>query len=259
MSVQQDIPRSPTTGEPVTVVERRNRLGIWLCIVSDATGTVALLVAYAYLWSLNVGGGWAPPKDAFADPVPFWVIVVGTVLVALLMWWGVKGMKAGNRGRLVAAAGLAVLVAIATFIVQIVQLSTFPFGPSDGAYASATLWLCIGAAFHLAMDTLLVLAILGRTRAGLITPANPFHAHLVAMYTTWVAIAIFLGALFATTMTTSPNTSSPPFGDFTKAPAAAASAAAAVSSAISSAAPAPSGSAAPAASASASPAASSGS
>ena len=27
--------RSATTGEPITVVERRNRLGIWLCIVSD--------------------------------------------------------------------------------------------------------------------------------------------------------------------------------------------------------------------------------
>ena len=247
MSVQQDVPRSPTTGELVTVVERRNRLGIWLCIISDATGTVALLVAYSYLWSLNVGGGWAPPKDAFADPMPFWIIVLGGVLVPLLLWWGVKGIKAGNRGRLVAAAGLALLVALITLVVQIVQLSTFPFGPSDGAYASATFWLCIGAAFHLAMVITLVLAVFGRTRAGLITPANPYHAHLVAMYCTWVAIAIFLGALFATTMTTSPNTSSPPFGEFVQAPAAAGSAAPA---AASGAAPAASGSAAPSAAAS---------
>ena len=230
MSVQQDAPRSPTTGEPVSVVERRNRLGIWLCIVSDITGTVALLVAYAYLWSLNVGGGWAPPKDAFADPLPFWLIVVGGALVALLLWWGVKGVKAGNRGRLIAASGLALLIAVVTFIGQIVQLSTFPFGPSDGAYASATFWLCIAAAFHLMMVITLVLAVFGRTRAGLITQANPYHAHLVAMYTTWVAIAIFLGALFATTMEQSPNTPSPPFGDFVQPPASSAPASPAASS-----------------------------
>lgn len=230
MSVQQGVPLSPTTGEPVTVVERRNRLGIWLCIVSDITGTVALLVAYAYLWSLNVGGGWAPPKDAFADPLPFWLIVLGSVLVVLLLWWGVKGIKAGNPGRLLAASGLALLIALVTFIGQIVQLSTFPFGPSDGAYASATFWLCIGAAFHLALVITLVLAVVGRTRAGLITPANPYHAHLVAMYTTWVAIAIFLGALFATTMEQSPNTSSPPFGEFVQRPAASAPASPAASS-----------------------------
>ena len=230
MSVQQDVPLSPTTGEAVTVVERRNRLGIWLCIVSDITGTVALLVAYAYLWSLNVGGGWAPPKDAFADPLPFWLIVLGSVLVVLLMWWGVKGVTSGNRGRLVAASGLALLIALITFIGQIVQLSTFPFGPSDGAYASATFWLCIGAAFHLAMVMFLLVAVFGRSRAGLITPANPYHAHLVAMYTTWVAIAIFLGALFATTMEQSPHTSSPPFGEFVQQPAASAPASPAASS-----------------------------
>lgn len=248
MSVDQDVPRSPTTGEPVSVVARRNHFGIWLCIISDATGTVALLVAYAYLWSLNVNGGWAPPKNAFADPLPFWLIVLGSGIVAALMWWGVTGVRQGNSGRLVAASGLALLVAIATFIGQIVQLSTFPFGPSDGAYASATMWLCIAAAFHLAMIITLVLAIFGRTRAGLINPQNPFQGQLVAMYSTWVLVAIFLGALFATTMTVSPNTSNPPFGDFVQAPAAASSAA-----------PAASGSAAPAASGSAAPVASSGS
>ena len=227
MSVQQDqdTPRSPTTGEPVSVVARRNHFGIWLCIVSDVTGTVALLVAYAYLWSLNVNGGWAPPNNAFADPLPFWLIVLGSGIVAALMWWGFAGVRGGDPGRLVAASGIALVVVIVTFIGQIVQLSTFPFGPSDGAYASATFWLCIAAAFHLAMIITLVLAILGRTRAGLITPQNPYHARLVAMYSTWVVIAIFLGALFATTMTLSPNTSSPPFGDFVQPPAASSSAA----------------------------------
>ncbi len=221
-------PLSPTTGEPVSVVARRNRVGIWLCIISDITGTVALLIAYAYLWSLNVNGKWAPPKNAFADPAMFWIIALGSVVTVALLWWAAQGIKAGNRGRLLAGSGLAALLALAMFVLQIVQLSTFPFGPSDGAYASATMWLCIGAALHLFMVFTLLVAVFGRGRAGLISQANPSQAHLVAMYSTWAAIAIVLGALFATTMTVSPNTSSPPFGGFSQpsAPAPSGSAAA---------------------------------
>ena len=210
----EQAPLSPTTGESVAVVARRNRLGIWLCIVSDAGGTLALLISYIYLWSLNVNDAWAPPKNAWASPVPFWLITIGSVLTAVLLWWGIRGLREGSRSKMLAAASLALLIVLASFIGQIVQLSTFPFGPSDGAYASATFWLCIAAALHLSLVLTLVIAVVGRTRAGLISPANPYHARLVAMYATWAAIAIFLGALFATTMTTSPNVSSPTMGQF---------------------------------------------
>lgn len=223
--------RSATTGEPVTVVERRNRLGIWLCIVSDITGTVALLISYAYLWSLNVGGGWAPPNDAYADPLPFWFIFIGFALAATLMWWGVRGIRAGNVGRMVTAAALSSLIVLVTFVSQVWQLSTFPFGVSDGAYASATFWLALSAAFHLFTVFFLTTAVLGRTRKGLISPANPYHAHLVAMFMTWTVIAAFLGALLATTMTDSPNTQSPAFGGFSNAPASAPAASPAASAA----------------------------
>ncbi|MBI1350100.1 MAG: hypothetical protein GC156_03180 [Actinomycetales bacterium] len=217
-------PRSATTGEPVSVVARRNHLGVWLCIASDIAGTVSLLVAYSYLWSLNVNQAWAPPKNAFASPLPFWLITLGAVIGALLLWWGLRSLRAGRSSTMAAAAGLASVVLLATFVGQIVQLSTFPFGPPDGAYASATFWLCISAAFHLAMVVFLAMAILGRTRAGLVSTANPSHAHLVAIYTTWAAISIALGAIFATVMTTSPNDQSPPVGEFQQPPAAAASA-----------------------------------
>lgn len=233
--------RSATTGEPISVVERRNRLGIWLCIVSDITGTVALLIAYSYLWSLNVAGGWAPSNDAWADPLPFWFIVAGFALAATLMWWGVRGIRAGDARRMATAAALASLVVLVTFVAQVWQLSTFPFGVSDGAYASATFWLALSAAFHLFTVFFLTTAVLGRTRAGLISPANPYHAHLVAMFMTWTVIAAFLGALLATTMTDSPNSEAPVFGGFSNEAAAPAP----TSSPSPSTAPSPSASASP--------------
>ncbi len=213
-NTQSAVPRSATTGEPVTTTARRNRLGIWMCIVSDATGTVALLVAYVYLWSLNVNDAWAPPKDTWADPIPFWLITAGVIVAALAMWWAVAGIRAGRTGQFVAGSVIASLVTLVTLIGQIWQLSTFPFDITDGAYASATFWLCIATALHLSVIGFLTSAMIGRLRAGRITREDHSHARLVAMWMTWVCVAVFLGAFFATTMNASPNSNSPTFGTF---------------------------------------------
>lgn len=210
----QTIPRSATTGEPVTTTARRNRLGIWLCIVSDATGTIALLISYVYLWSLNVNSAWAPPKDTFASDLPFWLIVAGIVLAAATMWWGVRGMAKGRRSQLILASALSSIIVLVTFVGQIVQLSTFPFAITDGAYASATFWLGIGTAIHLSVVLFLTVAIMNRTRVGILTQNNHSHVRLVAMWMTWVCVAVLLGAVVTTTMKVSPNTNSPTFGTF---------------------------------------------
>jgi heme/copper-type cytochrome/quinol oxidase subunit 3 len=207
---------SPTTGEPVDVVARRNRMGIWLCIVSDAAGTVSLLIAYAYLWSLNVNDSWAPKKGRWADDVLFWAIVAGMVVACAVLWWGVRGIQAGHRGRLVGAASLAGLVLVAMFVVQVWQLSTFPFDIQESAYTSATFWLALSNAFHLALGSLLVLAVVNRTRTGRIAVGNSSHARLVAMWITWLVVAAFLASVFTTAMKDSPNTDPPAFQSFTQ-------------------------------------------
>ncbi len=211
---QSAVPRSATTGEPVTTTARRNRLGIWMCIVSDATGTLALLVAYTYLWSLNVNDAWAPPKDTWADPIPFWLITAGVIVATLAMWWAVAGIAAGRTSQFITGSVIASLVTLVTLIGQIVQLSTFPFDITDGAYASATFWLCIATALHLSVVGFLTSAMIGRLRAGRITREDHSHARLVAMWMTWVCVAVFAGAFFATTLNASPNSNSPTFGTF---------------------------------------------
>ncbi|MFN8126115.1 MAG: hypothetical protein U0R64_06385 [Candidatus Nanopelagicales bacterium] len=208
---------SPTTGEPVGVVARRNRLGVWLCIVSDAAGTVSLLIAYLYLWSLNVNDSWAPHKDHWASDGLFWIIVVAMVVACALLWWGVAGIGKGHRGRLIGAASLSSLILLITLVVQIYQLSSFPFDVSESAYTSGTFWLALANAAHLSLGSLLVLAVALRTRAGRIDPGNPSQARLVAMWITWLCVAATLGAIVTTTMKESPNHHPPAFQSFTNA------------------------------------------
>ena len=220
---------SPTTGEPVAVVARRNRLGIIFLIVADFSGTMALIISYCYLWSLNVNNGWAPNQQTFGNndllksraPLPwaadwpFWTILLLTVVATLLLWWGVRGIVAGHRGRLVAGASLALIVTLAALALQIWQIMTFPFQPYNGAYASAVYLLTVAVAVHLSLVAFLLLAVANRTREGLISTANPFQGKLVGYWMVWVCASILLGCLCTTFLKASPNTTPQNFGTFT--------------------------------------------
>ena len=209
---------SPTTGESVEVTGARDKLGVWMIIVSCTTGTVALLVSYAYLWSLNVNNAWAPTAGSanWAPVWPFWTIFTVMFIATLLMWNGYRGLRAGNVGAMKTSALVATLLLIGAFIAQIFQIATFPFGPADGAYASATLWLAIANAIWLFMAVFLATGIFNRTRAGRVTPENPNHARLVSMFLVYLCVAAFLGSVFTTVMQESPNNNSPSFGTFSQ-------------------------------------------
>ncbi|MGA0946425.1 MAG: hypothetical protein ACO3UW_11735, partial [Candidatus Nanopelagicales bacterium] len=170
-------PLSPTTGESVAVVARRNRLGLIFLIVVDFSGTMALIISYCYLWSLNVNNGWAPNQQTFGNndllksrsPLPwaadwpFWAILALTVIATALLWIGVRSMRGGHRGGLVAASGLATLVVVGALALQWWQITTFPFGPGNGAYASAVFLLTASTFAHLLLVAFLLLAIVNRT------------------------------------------------------------------------------------------------
>lgn len=221
-------PLSPTTGEPVGVVGRRNRLGLIFLIVADFSGTMALIISYCYLWSLNVNNGWAPNQQTFGNndllkgrsPLPwaadwpFWAILVLTVAATLVLWAGIRSLRGGHRGGLVGAGAISLLVIVGAIVLQWWQITTFPFGPGNGAYASAVFLLTASTLIHLALIAFLVLAIVNRTRAGLVSTANPFQAKLVGYWMVWVCASILLGALCTTFLKASPNTTPANFGEF---------------------------------------------
>lgn len=219
---------SPTTGEPVAVVARRNRLGLTFLIVADFSGTLALIISYCYLWSLNVNNGWAPNQQTFGNndllksrsPLPwaadwpFWAILALTVVATIVLWIGIRSVRGGHRGGLVGAALVALLVTLVAIALQWWQITTFPFGPGNGSYASAVFLLTASTLAHLLLVGFLLLAITNRTRAGLVSSENPFQAKLVGYWMVWVCASILLGALCTTFLKASPNTTPANFGEF---------------------------------------------
>jgi heme/copper-type cytochrome/quinol oxidase subunit 3 len=220
---------SPTTGEPVAVVARRNRIGLIFLVVADFTGTMALIISYCYLWSLNVNNGWAPNQQTFGNndllksrsPLPwaadwpFWSILGLAVVATVILWLGIRSLRSGHRGGLIAASILSLLVVIAAIVLQWWQITTFPFGPGNGAYASAVFLLTAATFIHLLLVAFLLLAITNRTRAGLVSTENPFQAKLVGYWMVWVCASILLAVICTTFLKASPNTTPANFGEFT--------------------------------------------
>ena len=225
-------PLSPTTGEPISTIGRRAKAGLWTLIVMDAAGTIAIIIAYSYLWALNVNGGWAPPgasltasmtnqtlptttpKASFAVEWPFWAIFGLVVLSSAAMWFGYKELKRGNRAGMVVGAGTSLVIALVALVAQWIQISTFPFSAADGAYASAVLLLCASNIFNLLILVFLLGGMLIRSRKGLITPAIFYQPQLLSYWMVWLSIAFLLGAICTTFMVESPNVDPAIFGTF---------------------------------------------
>lgn len=232
MSAETQQPLSPTTGEPISTIGRRARAGLWTLIVMDAAGTIAIIIAYSYLWSLNVNAGWAPPgaaltgsetdqslpssppKASFAVEWPFWAILGLVILSTLAMWFGYKELKRGNRAGMIVGTGAALVIAVFTLIAQWIQISTFPFAAGDGAYASAVLLLCASNIFNLIILIFLQLGMLIRTNKGLVTKAVFYQPQILSYWMVWLCIAFLLGAICTTFMVESPNVNPAIFGTF---------------------------------------------
>jgi heme/copper-type cytochrome/quinol oxidase subunit 3 len=221
---------SPTTGEPIAVVARRNTLGAILLIVADVAGTVVLVLSYFYLLYLNTNNSWLPEgKDSLwnttgmnvtwpgtvqpAPEWPFWAIAGGVVVAMLVFWAGVRALKRGNTTAMVAAAGVVALGFLALAVSQYLQVRFYPFSPTDGGYASVLHIIGISNFLHYLLSAFVVLGIWNRTRLGRVSPQNPFQANIVGIWVTWIAISSVVLALLSF-FVASPNTDPSIFGTF---------------------------------------------
>lgn len=105
---------------------------------------LAFLFGYFYLRSLDVNGRWkiGPVNPSIGLGV---VIVVALVLSAVLM-----RMAAKRPERAVALGSLALLLALAAVVLQVIEWTTLGFGPASGGYASVFIgWTVFQAVFAL--------------------------------------------------------------------------------------------------------------
>lgn len=130
------------------------------------------------------------------------------------MWFGYKQLVKGHRDGMLLGGGVSLIITAAALVAQWIQITTFPFGASNGAYASAVLLLCAENIFNLLILVFLHIGLLNRTHKGLISPLVYYQTKLVSYWMVWICISVLLGALLTTFLLDSPNTEPSIFGTF---------------------------------------------
>jgi len=186
---------TPTHREDVDVVGRRWRLGVGLVIVADASFVAAMLFGYRYLRGLNTEGAWLPHGSATAPIWASWLLAAGLLLSAVVFRWGEKGIRAGDRARLVLSSGVGLFLLVMVGVGQVVQIASFPFAIAASAYASSMYLLAGANLFHVVLTGFLGLAMWNRARLGKYSATENWQVGIVSLWWAWVALAAGVSAL----------------------------------------------------------------
>ena len=137
---------------------------------------LAFVFAYFYLRSLNNADMWLP-KHVNAPVGWGTAVMVLTVLSAGLVRLGLADQRAGRRPQWRLKGLLALVLGIASIVVQVVEWTSLDFGPTNGGYASVFFgWTAFsvlyvsGAMFWL--ETLVATAFRYRNQATPTVPAG---------------------------------------------------------------------------------------
>jgi heme/copper-type cytochrome/quinol oxidase subunit 3 len=188
-------PGTPIHREDVDVVGRRWRMGVGFIILADASFVAAMLFSYRYLRGLNTEGRWLAHGSATAPIWGAWLLAVGLILSAVVFRLGEKGIRGGDRARLVLASGVGVVLLVLVAVGQVVQIAGFPFAMAASAYASSMYLLAGANLFHLVLTLFLGLGMWNRARLGRYSATENWQVGIVSLWWAWVAVAAVLSAL----------------------------------------------------------------
>jgi heme/copper-type cytochrome/quinol oxidase subunit 3 len=188
-------PGTPIHREDLDVVGRRWRMGVGFIILADASFVAAMLFSYRYLRGLNTEGRWLAHGSATAPIWGAWLLAAGFVLSAVVFLWGEKGIRGGDRARLVLASGVSVVLLVLVAVGQVVQIAGFPFAMAASAYASSMYLLAGANLFHLVLTLFLGLGMWNRARLGRYSATENWQVGIVSLWWAWVALAAVLSAL----------------------------------------------------------------
>ena len=217
------------------VVDKGQRLGVWLFIGGDIIIVSALLFTYLYLRGVDTSGHWMSllgykghsyayyqnqaslPNPTLIHVKPMsagfdWLITAVTVVTAGIIWQGERTLRATKNAKAFSsAAGLATIVTLVAIVLTVIQLRSIPEifvatndsqGMAYTAYDSAFLALVGSGLVHLVILAFLGLGLVIRTSRGLITSENWYQARLIRMFWVWIAISSVIVAAVTTTINT---------------------------------------------------------
>ena len=133
--------------EPPEVMARNLRLASHLWSSATAFFFAAFLFAYFYLRSLDRSAVWRP-KHVDPSLTLGTLTAVALVAAAALLWLGLTDHRADRRPAWRIKGVIALVLLLASVVLQIVEWATQGFGPTDGPYASVYLgWTGLMALF----------------------------------------------------------------------------------------------------------------
>ena len=177
--------------DPPAVVGRRERLGVRLIIVADASFVFAMVFTYFYLRNLNLNQGWLPKDGHTFSATSGWVATIPLIIAALLH----KAFQSNRSASLLPFATFGVLL-IGVYL-QWKQLATMPFivdtdgtKTFEGAYASS--WFLIGGGnfLHYILGSFVALGIALRNQREKIDPVlKEWRLATASTWFNWIAIS----------------------------------------------------------------------
>ncbi|MCU1363756.1 MAG: hypothetical protein JWM55_1584 [Acidimicrobiaceae bacterium] len=240
-SPSRDQTHSPGDGphDSPEKVDGRERLGVWLFIGADVVTVGALLFTYLYLRAVDTAGHWmnmwgyqgslhtyqywanAAANGTLKNPTLIhvgtvsaglqWLVAAITVLSALLLWVGEKGLRANKNAKSFSAtAVVAALLPVVGIIFTAVLLKDLPqifVSINDSntmsytTYDSAMMALLSSTIFHLVILTFLGLGLSIRAARGVVSGDRWYQVRLVRMFWVWVALSSVVATLITTTIT----------------------------------------------------------
>jgi heme/copper-type cytochrome/quinol oxidase subunit 3 len=195
--------------DPETV-GRRERFGVVLLIVADIAFVGCLMFSYMYLRFLNVNGAWLPEEITPALTSPTWLVAGALVVGAAVFTWGTRSLRAGNQRAFLVAGVIALLVAVAALVLQIMQLRDFNFPAGEkgyfaSGYSSSMVTLAGANAFHILLTIFITLGIVNRTRLGLYRSTSAWQPRFAMYWWVWIAISAVLVGLMTTFLVATPS------------------------------------------------------
>jgi heme/copper-type cytochrome/quinol oxidase subunit 3 len=137
--------------EAAEVMARNLRIAAHLWSSATAFFFAAFLFAFFYLRSLDSSAVWRP-KHVDPSLTLGTLATVALVAAAVLLRLGLADLRAERRPAWRVKGAFALVLLLASIVLQIVEWSTQGFGPTDGPYASVYLgWTGLLALFVLGL------------------------------------------------------------------------------------------------------------